>query len=77
VPIAHIELNENMELAYTASISPSGAQHVSRVGRRGIHGFSNLELHSSWRTSRFGIGRDHLNSQTGWLSVDLAATAAA
>jgi hypothetical protein len=34
VTIVNIELNENMEFASPSSISPPGAQHASRVGRR-------------------------------------------
>jgi hypothetical protein len=54
VPIVNIELHENMEFACPSSISPSGAQRTSRVGRRRVGGRSNPEPHSIWRTSRYG-----------------------
>ena len=38
VPIVNIELNENMEFARPSSISPPGAQHALRVGRRRFGG---------------------------------------
>jgi hypothetical protein len=38
VAIVNFELNENMEFASPSSISPPGAQHASRVGRRRFGG---------------------------------------
>jgi hypothetical protein len=36
VPVAKLELSENMEFARPPSISPPGAQHASRRGRRRV-----------------------------------------
>jgi hypothetical protein len=36
VPVAKLELSENMEFARPPSISPPGAQHASRSGRRRV-----------------------------------------
>ena len=38
VPIVNVEVNENIEFASPPSISPSGAQRASRVGRRHFGG---------------------------------------
>jgi hypothetical protein len=51
VPIANIELNENMELACPPSSIPSGAQRTPRVGRRRV-GSLQISSHTPSGESR-------------------------